>query len=110
MEDKIKKNLLLSVLILVMFFSLVGCGEREVTIVKIEELNNINNQISEYFISNDLEYSNLGAHYVDEDSKMVVVELIVNTSEQQKWFRENVVNSGLIKFIQGGPYTTSDND
>lgn len=105
-----KKNLLLYGFILVIIFSLIGCNKKEPTTVNIEELNNINDQISEYFISNEIDYHNLGAHYVDEENKVVVVELIVNTSDEQKWFRENVVNSDLIKFIQGGPYTLSDNN
>lgn len=105
-----KRNLLLIELILVMFFSLIGCSDKGTSIVKLEELNDINDQISECFITNNLDYKNLGAHYVDEENKVVVVELVVNTSDEQKWFRENVIDSDLIKFIQGGPYTVSDNN
>ena len=38
----------------------------------------------------------------------MIVTLIKNTEEEQKWFKENIVNSPYITFIEEGPFTTFD--
>lgn len=87
------------------FLLLTGCKKE----VSIEELEKVNEQITNYFVSGG-EYTNLSAHYVDEELKKVVVELAENTKDEQEKFKTLVLNSKLIEFIQGGPYTTSGID
>lgn len=60
-------------------------------------------------VATNKEYTNFAACGIDAKNKVVIVELIDNSIEQQKWFRKNIIDSKYIKFIQGGPYTTSDN-
>lgn len=66
-----------------------------------EELNNINNQIIKYFTSNNTEYTNFSFNYIDEENQIIIVGLINNTKEEQTKFKELVINSNLIKFVQG---------
>lgn len=84
---------------------LTGCKKE----VNLEELEKVNNQITDYFISGG-EYTNLSAHYVDEELGKVIVELAENTKEERDYFKSTIVKSNLIKFMQGGPYTTSGLD
>lgn len=65
-----------------------------------EELENINNQIIEYFTNAKSIYEGFKANYVDVVNNIVVVELKNNTVEEQNWFKENVIDSDLIKFIK----------
>ena len=64
------------------------------------ELEDVNNQIINYFRKNGLSDSGLKANYVDVKKNIVIVELENNSQEKQKWFKENVIDSNLIKFIQ----------
>ena len=81
-----------------------GCSrEKEVS---IDELNKINDKIIEYFQTHD-DYSNFSYNYVDEASLVVVVGLVDNSSEEQSWFRKNVVDSKYIKFEQGEHYNNT---
>ena len=95
------------VLIIIMFICMIGiitgCDSDEVS---LKELNDINDKITEFYINNNDKAGNLGSHYVDEENKVVVVELIDNSSEEQEKFRKEVVDSEYIKFVQGGPYNT----
>ena len=84
-----------------------GCGSSEVS---LRELNDINNKIIEFYINNNDKAGNIGSHYVDEENKVVVVELIDNSSEEQEKFKQEVVDSKYIKFVQGGPYNTFTSD
>ena len=97
-----KKKILLSLLCLVCMFIITGCGSKKEEEKSMkEELNSINDKISEYFSSNDVDYNNLVSHFVDEENEVIVVTLINNSEEEQEWFRKNVVDSKLIKFVQG---------
>jgi len=69
--------------------------------VTLEDLNNVNNEIINYFSSDKAEYKNLAFNYIDEEKKVVIVGLIENTEEQQKEFKNEVVDSHLIEFVQG---------
>lgn len=90
------------VLIIIMFICMIGiitgCDSDEVS---LKELNDINDKITEFYINNNDKAGNLGSHYVDEENKVVVVELIDNSSEEQEKFRKEVVDSEYIKFVQG---------
>lgn len=67
--------------------------------------------MSKYFTAENVNRDNLGAFYLDEENKVVIVELINNNKEEQEKFIEQVnVNSKYIKFEQGGPYVTSEID
>lgn len=86
-------------------------GERLVNEPTItdEEVNNIQDKIINNVSTKD-SYTNFAACYVDTKNKVVVVELVDNSREEQEWFRNNILNSQYIKFVQGGPYTTSDDE
>ncbi len=95
-----KKTMLTVVLCGVMILGLTGCG-KSTTEVSEAELNKVNNQIIEYFSSENGEYDNLSFNYVDLTNKKVVVGLIDNSKEQQDKFKKLVINSELIEFIKG---------
>ena len=97
------KKILTIVLCLFMLVVITGCNNKEVS---IKELNKINDKITEFYINNNDKAGNLGSHYVDEENMVVVVELINNTQEEQEKFREEVIDSEYIKFVQGGQYNT----
>jgi hypothetical protein len=69
--------------------------------VSSDELNKINNQIIEYFNKNDANYDNFSFNYVDNENKVVVVGLLENSKKEQEEFKKRVVNSNLIKFVEG---------
>ena len=95
------KKIILTILICwFMILGLTGCETK--TDVSIEKLNDINNKIIDYFQQNGTEmYNNYSYNYVDEKNKVIVVGLVDNSLEEQKWFKENIVNSKYIKFEQG---------
>lgn len=100
------KKIILTILICgFMILGLTGCETK--TDVSIEKLNNINNKIIDYFQQNGTEmYNNYSYNYVDEKKKVVIVGLVDNSLEEQKWFKENIVNSKYIKFEQGEVFTS----
>lgn len=69
--------------------------------ITLKDLNDVNNKIINYFSSDKVDYKNLAFNYVDEKNKVVVVGLLQNTEEQQKEFKNKVVDSNLIEFVQG---------
>ncbi len=85
------KKLLLVILCLL----LVGCGNNRVS---NEELDAINNDIIIYLSNN--QYDNLIFNYVDYENKNVVVGLSNNSIEKQNEFKEKIVDSKYIKFVQ----------
>ena len=95
-----KKLILIILFCGIVVLGLTGCETK--TNVSIEELNNINNKIIDYFQTNGTEkYNNYSYNYVDEKNKVVIVGLIDNSKKEQKWFKKNIVNSKYIKFEQG---------
>ena len=64
------------------------------------DLEEVNNQIINYFIKNGVLGTGLKANYIDVINNIVIVELENNTLEEQKWFKDNVVNSDVIKFVK----------
>ena len=80
-----------------------ACSKEE---VNASELQYTYNQVVEYFGNKDVDRDNLGSCYLDNDKKVVIVELINNSKEEQeKFIKQANVNSKYIKFEQGGPYT-----
>ncbi len=85
------KKLLLIILCLLA----TGCGNDKIS---NEELDAINNDIIIYLSNN--QYDNLIFNYVDYENKNVVVGLSDNSVEKQKDFKEKIVDSKYIKFVQ----------
>ncbi len=75
-------------------------------ILSVEDLKKLQEKITNR-VSQNKEYTNFAAIEINEETRKVVVTLINNTEEEQKWFSENIVNSPYITFIKGGPYKTS---
>lgn len=101
-----KKKLMIGLLITVMCFMLVGCGNNEIGGGNIKnnktELDKINNKIIEYFSTDNVPLKdNIGFNYVDMTNNIVIVGLKDNSKEQQEKFKELVVDSKYIKFVQG---------
>ena len=89
-----------------MCFNLAGCGKNENA---DEKLNDVYNKIGEHFGDEKANRSNLGAYYLDTEENLIIVALIDNSKENQESFKEFIkVDSKYIKFIQGGPYTSSN--
>lgn len=81
------------VLLIVLCLFLIGCDK-----ISNEELDAINNDIIIYLSNN--QYDNLTFNYVDYENKKVVVGLSENSVEKQNDFKEKVVDSKYIKFVQ----------
>lgn len=81
------------VLLIVLCLFLIGCDK-----VSNEELDAINNDIINYLSNN--QYDNLVFNYVDYENRNVVVGLSDNSIEKQNDFKEKIVDSKYIKFVQ----------
>ena len=81
------------VLLIVLCLFLIGCDK-----VSNEELDAINNDIINYLSNN--QYDNLVFNYVDYENRNVVVGLSDNSVEKQNDFKEKIVDSKHIKFVQ----------
>lgn len=101
------KKKLTIILCLIAVLVITGCNNEE---VGVKELTKINDKITEFYINNNDKAGNLGSHYVDEENKVVVVELINNTKEEQEKFRKEIIDSEYIKFVQGESYNTKTNE
>ena len=78
---------------------LTGCSSKKNN-VTITELNNVNNQIIEYFKSELHDYDNMSFNYVDETNMVVVVGLYNNSKNEQKEFQKKVIKSDNIMFVK----------
>lgn len=85
----------LFIILICSLFLICGCESKEQDKISIAELTNIKEKIGENI---SLDYTNLSNCYVDEDKNVVVVELVKNSEEEQKWFLENVCDSEYIVF------------
>lgn len=84
-------------------------GKQNINEINIDELNNIKDKLTDK-VSSKENYSNFASCGVDKEKKVVIVELVDNSEEQQEWFKKNIMNSKYIKFVPGGPYQTSNDD
>lgn len=91
------KKILFTIISLILLFSICGCGKK----VTVDDLNNVNNKIIEHFSNEGAVYDNLTFNYVDVTNMKVVVGLLENTKEQQKKFKDMVVDSKYLEFVQG---------
>ena len=85
--DSMKKMLIILCLLL------VGCSS-----ISNEELDAINNDVIIYLSNN--QYDNLVFNYVDYEDKKIVIGLSDNSVEKQEDFKEKIVDSKYIKFVQ----------
>lgn len=75
----------------------------------ISYLRNLQEDVVDILIQKE-DYHNFSACYVDEEKKVLIVELENNSKKEQEWFRKNVMNSEYIKFKQGDKATISTLD
>lgn len=97
------KKLLIILLLASALIGITGCKNGSKA-ADTTELESVNNKIVEFFSSshsNDKLSDNFCFNYIDEKNQIVVVGLLNNSEEQQKEFREKVIDSKLIKFVQG---------
>lgn len=80
-------------ILVILCLLLVGCSS-----VSNEKLDAINNDIIIYLSNN--QYDNLVFNYVDYEDKKIVVGLLDNSIEKQEDFKEKIVDSKYIKFVQ----------
>ncbi len=103
----------------VLILELTGCGisQKENVTASLEDLENINLKIQEYFIAETNDHSNLSYNYVDNEKRVVVVGLIDNTkSKQEELLKaiftlkeiESIKNQSLIEFRKSEENTTSN--
>ena len=91
----IKKTILLFIVTLLV----VGCTTSKKT--KLDELNNINDIITKYFLNSEVDNRNYSYNYVDIEKEVIVVGLINNSKAEQERFKKNVVDSKYIRFEKG---------
>lgn len=100
-----KKTILTILVCGFMVLGLTGCG-KEITISELESLRDeITTKVQETDVIN-----NFASVRVDYEKNVVIVELIDNSKEKQKEFKDNIMKSKYIEFEQGGPYTTSTSE
>lgn len=77
--------------------------------VSISYLRELQNDIDDILIQKK-DYNNFSASYVDEENKVLIIELVDNSKEEQNWFKKNIMDSEYIKFKQGEKATISTID
>lgn len=84
----------LVLVLLLSLFMISGCG-------KEDNIKDVYKKVSEYFENDDNEKSNLISFYLDEENNVVVVTLILNSTDFQTDFIRRVkVDSKYIRFEQ----------
>lgn len=71
------------------------------------DLNDINDLITKYFLKNGVKNTNFVANYVDVFSNKVIVELKNISLEEQEKFKNEVIDSDLIEFKLGERISTT---
>ena len=99
-----KKKLIGILTCFILIIGLTGCEEKK-SEVTLNELKEIMETITTK-IASDENYTNFSSCYIKEDQKIIIVELINNTKEEQDLFKQNIVNSEYIKFEKGEYLTT----
>ena len=91
----------------VLLLAIVGCANtnKDNNGNDSENMNDpyrVNDKIIEYFQTNGFkDYDNYSYNYVDSANEKVIVGLLDNSKEQQDKFKELIVDSELIEFVQG---------
>ena len=99
-----RKILFMVVVMKIIMVVFTGCGIKNE--VSTDELIKLEKQIKDKVLSLD-SYDNFISCIIDEEKRIVVVELMDNSEEQQRWFKENINNSNNIIFKQGSSYILS---
>ena len=89
-----KRKILIILISLLIILGGTGCIQKS-----SKNINSLNNSINEYFTWNPQYIGNPYVYnYVNEDENIIVVGLLNNTKEEQKWFKKAVLNSKYVKF------------
>lgn len=64
------------------------------------ELENVNNIINDYYESIDINNTNISGYYIDVINNQIVVELINCTEQEIKNFKEKVIDSPIVVFVE----------
>ena len=104
-----KKNILTIILCFLMLLVATGCQNQ--TQDKPTNLEDTYKAINAYFSNSYADKSNLSAFYVDSEKHVIIVELVENTTPNQKNFLKLTnVDEKYIEFRKDGPYEDNDID
>lgn len=89
-----RRKILIILISLLIILGGTGCIQKS-----SKNINSLNNSINEYFTWNPQYIGNPYVYnYVNENENVIVVGLLNNTKEEQKWFKKAVLNSKYVKF------------
>ena len=104
-----KKNILTIISCFLMLLVATGCQNQ--TKDKPTNLEDTYKAISYYFSNSQVDKSNLGSFYIDNEKNIIIVELVENTPKNQETFLKLTnIDKKYIEFKQGGPYKNDDID
>lgn len=104
-----KKNILTIILCFLLLVITSACENKSKD--KPNNLEDTYKAISAYFSNSYADKSNLSAFYVDSEKHVIIVELVENTTPNQKNFLKLTnVDEKYIEFRKGGPYEDNDID
>ena len=104
-----KKNILTIILCFLMLLVATGCQNQ--TQDKPNNLEDTYKAINAYFSNSYADKSNLSAFYVDSEKHVIIVELVENTTPNQKNFLKLTnVDEKYVEFRKGGPYEDNNLD
>lgn len=104
-----KKNILTIILCFLLLAITSACEHK--TQDKPNNLEDTYKAINAYFSTSHADKSNLSAFYVDSEKHVIIVELVENTTPNQKNFLKLTnVDEKYIEFRKGGPYKDNDID
>lgn len=104
-----KKNILTIILCFLLLVITSACEHK--TQDKPTNLEDTYKAINAYFSTSHADKSNLSAFYVDSEKHVIIVELVENTTPNQKKFLKLTnVDEKYIEFRKDGPYEDNDID
>ena len=104
-----KKNILTIILCFLMLLVATGCQNQ--TQDKPTNLEDTYKAINAYFSNSYADKSNLSAFYVDSEKHVIIVELVENTTPNQKNFLKLTnVDEKYVEFRKGGAYEDNNLD
>ena len=104
-----KKNILTIILFFLLLVITSACEHKSQD--KPNNLEDTYKAINAYFSTSHADKSNLSAFYVDSEKHVIIVELVENTTPNQKKFLKLTnVDEKYIEFRKDGPYEDNDID
>lgn len=104
-----KKNILTIILCFLLLVITSACEHKSQG--KPNNLEDTYKAINAYFSTSHADKSNLSAFYVDSEKHVIIVELVENTTPNQKKFLKLTnVDEKYIEFRKDGPYEDNDID